>query len=431
MKKNITESLLSRLSSDIDLHITDTKITGFHVRYYARTGRRVFYQHYSVRFSKRIQRNFMLGVYGDISVANARLKAQVCRLDVHDGHDPMQELRDKSIARNRTILRQRFVKDVMEEYLNSHSRHYKKPASHAADKSLAKNNVFPMIGHLKLADLTLAKMQNFYDDIIRRRSPSLANHVFALMSHFWNWCERREYLRLNSNPCRHIQRLKQPKKMFKRLSIDDYRRFLATWESIYNRRIYCKSSMLVIKMLALTGCRCGEIRALKRSEVDLNNRFLRLSDSKTGAKSVPLGQAAIDVLRDALSMHTGKYVFPSPKRQKRPLADLRRPWFHILKESNLEGLRVHDLRHSFATMGVSLGENLLTIKNILGHTQISTTEIYAKSNEALQLKGADAISAAIIGAFTQPLHTAENDEYLIPEIPHISTGQSRCRASVF
>jgi integrase len=128
--------------------------------------------------------------------------------------------------------------------------------------------------------------------------------------------------------------------------------------------------------LLLTGCRLSEIQMLEWRHVDLLAKELRLPDSKTGAKTVHLGDAAVALLEARPRVTGNPYVIVG-KKEKTHLTDLQHPWRRIRKAAGLEDVRIHDLRHTFASGGLLVGEGLAMIGKLLGQTQVQTTARYA------------------------------------------------------
>ena len=131
-----------------------------------------------------------------------------------------------------------------------------------------------------------------------------------------------------------------------------------------------------IRLLILTGCRVREILDLHWDEVDFDRKALRLRDSKTGSKTVFLSSPALQVLAAIEHESTSVYVIPGAKPD-RPLSTLTRPWFRIRRRAGLDDLRLHDLRHSYASVGAGAGLSLPMIGKLLGHHHSATTERYA------------------------------------------------------
>jgi integrase len=156
-----------------------------------------------------------------------------------------------------------------------------------------------------------------------------------------------------------------------------------------------------IRLLLLTGCRLSEIQKLKWEHVDLNASVLRLPDSKTGAKLVAIGKAAIDVFKSIGRVKANPYVIAG-QVEGQHLTDMQRPWRRLRKRAGLDDLRIHDLRHSFASDALQLGEDLPMIGKLLGHTQIQTTARYAHLKTDPIKAAADKVADAIALALARP-----------------------------
>jgi integrase len=161
-----------------------------------------------------------------------------------------------------------------------------------------------------------------------------------------------------------------------------------------------QSAVDAIRLLMLTGCRLGEIMTLKWAYVDIKARELRLPDSKTGAKIVHYGKTAVDVLQGIKKLDDNPYVITGKKQGSR-LTDLQHPWRRIRAKAGLDDVRIHDLRHSYASGALALGEGLPMIGKLLGHTQVQTTARYAHlANDPVKTAGSkvsDMIGTAMLG----------------------------------
>ena len=163
------------------------------------------------------------------------------------------------------------------------------------------------------------------------------------------------------------------------------------------REIISPFAVAAIRLLMLTGCRAGEILALRWSEVDFERGVLNLPDSKTGAKKVLLGAPALEVLADLPRM--GDYVIAGALPNK-PRSDLKRPWERITRHAGLEGVRLHDLRHSFASVGAGAGMGLATVGKLLGHASPATTARYAHLADDPLRRASESISGTIAAAMS-------------------------------
>ena len=137
-----------------------------------------------------------------------------------------------------------------------------------------------------------------------------------------------------------------------------------------------RSGVAAPRLLMLTGCRRNEILTLRWEDVDLEAGELRLRDAKTGARSVALSPAARKVLSALPRKSNNPWVIAGPEAG-RHLSNLNSPWLVIRKRAGLEDVRIHDLRHSFTSRALALGESLTMIGKLLGHRQVQTTARYA------------------------------------------------------
>src|SRR5262249_42027270 len=154
----------------------------------------------------------------------------------------------------------------------------------------------------------------------------------------------------------------------------------------------------IIKLLAFTGARKSEVARLKWSEVDFQHRCLRLKQSKTGPKTIPLGPAPLELLTSLLSVRgNSEWVFPS-RDQAGPFLGLEKVWARVRELTGDPGLRIHDLRHSFASMGLARGNALAVIGALLGHSDVKTTARYAHLCDDPLREAADEISRAMADA---------------------------------
>ena len=166
--------------------------------------------------------------------------------------------------------------------------------------------------------------------------------------------------------------------------------------------------MNCIRLLLLTGCRLSEIQKLKWEYVDFDAGVLRLPDSKTGAKLVAIGQAVIEVLKTIPRIKGNPYVITG-QIEGQHLTDMQRPWRRLRERAGLDDVRIHDLRHSFASDALELGEDLPMIGKLLGHTQVQTTARYAHLKTTPIRAAADKVSNAIAMALTRPPKKTERN----------------------
>ena len=178
-----------------------------------------------------------------------------------------------------------------------------------------------------------------------------------------------------SNPTRHINRFAESKRE-RFLSEDELGRLGAVLARAEREGTESKAAIAAIRLLAVTGCRRGEILSLEWSHVDFENACLRLAQSKTGPKIVYLAPAALEVLQGIERQDRNPYVIVG-REPGTYLANLSKPWGRVRKLAGLDGVRLHDLRHGFAAVGAAGGLSLPVLGKLLGHTQPATTARYA------------------------------------------------------
>lgn len=376
--------------TDRDVFIWDDNMPGFGIRAYP-SGRKVFVVQYRVGGRGGRLRRLALGQYGPITAAQARKMAQQTLADIAVGKDPAGE----KTARKKAPT----VKVLFERYFAEHAAVNKKASTVAKDRQWVDRLILPKLGKTKIVDIRRADIAKLHHDL--RGTPYQANRVLEILKKAFNlaiaWGLRPD----NTNPCRHIQRFKE-KKRERLLAADEFARLGNALDAAEQNQSELPSFIAMVRLLILTACRLGEIQNLEWAHVDLEAGCLRLPDSKTGAKIVPLGQAAIDLLADLPRGPFTKYVCPGLKPDK-PLNGVHRPWYRIREVAELPDLRLHDLRHAWASLAASEGLSLPIIGAVLGHARPETTARYAHLlNEPLR-QAADLVSNKIAAALAAPV----------------------------
>jgi integrase len=316
----------------------------------------------------------------------------------------------KDLAKDRSDERASVtVKELVEKYIAG-----KKMKQSTTDfyKTTLKTQIEPHLGTMKAVALMRVDVQRAHDKMSRKARYS-ANRAMALLSAAYVWGAKRGYVPEGTNPAASIDRNKEEQRS-RYLTEDEMIRLgdaLREAETIgiphksseskhapkeKNRTVYGPHVTGAIRLLMLTGCRLREILNLRWSEYVENLSILKLPDSKTGEKIIVLSAAAQAEL-DSL-YRVGIYVIAGQSaatKDEKPRADLKKPWAAISGRAGIADVHIHDLRHTFASVGAGDGMSLLTIAKLLHHSDISMTQRYAHIDVNPQRAAANAIAGKI------------------------------------
>jgi integrase len=226
--------------------------------------------------------------------------------------------------------------------------------------------ICPVLGHHRIADLTRADVAQLHHQL--RDRPYQANRSLAVLSKMMNLSEEWGLRPDGSNPCRHVKMYREEKRE-RYLTKDELRRLGAALADAERDGTESPFAMVAVGLLILTGARLMEILTLRWEYIDFENEVLRLPDCKTGAKLIHLNEPAINLLR-ALPQMVGNPHVIAGKKDGASLVNLGKPWRRICAKAGLTDVRLHDLRHSFASVAVGSGMSLPMIGKLLGpHSQ--------------------------------------------------------------
>jgi integrase len=258
------------------------------------------------------------------------------------------------------------VEELATRFLVEHAETKRKPATIQEYRRLLDSIILPALGRKRAVEVTRADVVRLHH--ARRATPIQANRTLALLSTMFTFAERVGERPDGSNPCRHVERFpERPRERF--LSPSELARLgeaLAAWRG-------SPYAVAAIKLLIFTGARLGEILGLQWAWIDVERGEARLPDSKTGAKTLQLPPPALEVLAGLPRIEGVPYVLGA----KRGTTFVEEPWRRIRSAAGLDDVRLHDLRHSFASVAAAGGMGLPIIGKMLGHTQAQTTQRYA------------------------------------------------------
>jgi integrase len=335
----------------------DTQLSGFLLEVRA-SGRCTYYQRYRDQFGRMKQAR--IGPTDAMSLEEARAKARQIRSQTVMGLDP-----NGQAHKNREMPT--FSEFVDEQYM-PFVRVYKR--SFEQDEKLIHNRLIPAWGQLRLTEIKREQVQDFQAGMVRSGlKPATVNRYMALVKYIFSLAERWEVI--SKSPARGVSRLEENNHKERYLSPEETSRLLKELS-------FCQSRVVpdLIEFLILTGARKSEAAKARWVEFDLERGLWTIPLSKSGkARHVPLSRAAVRVLKRRQETDSG-YVFPNPLTGL-PLQHLHNTWDRIRTRAGIPDVRIHDLRHNFASLLINSGRSLYEVQKLLGHADISTTQRYA------------------------------------------------------
>ena len=376
----LTKRIVERLKADgKDAIFWDADLAGFGVRVHT-TGRKLYIvQSRGPAGLKRVT----LGRVGTETVDARRREAALVIDRIKRGEDP-RPVPEPTVA------------DLAERCLKNHVEVRCKPGTAKNYRLALQNHILPALGKKALREVGPEDVAALHHKL--RGTPSAANLAVWVLSRMFVLAEAWEMAPPGRNPCRHVRYYREASRE-RFLTPEEFRRLGAALKRLEAGGSMMPSAIAAVRLLMLTGCRSDEILSLKWDDVDRTARVLRLRDAKTGPRMVPLTGQALKVL-DGIERAEGvPWVFRGAKAGSR-LACLSHHWRRIKRETGLHDVRVHDLRHSYASRALALGETLPTIGRLLGHARVGTTAKYAHlvrdAEKAAAARTGDSIGAHIM-----------------------------------
>ncbi len=412
LMKRVVDGLVP---GDRDYVVWDREIAGFGVRV-RKSGTKTYVFKYRHR---NAQRWYSIGKHGTWSTDQARRKAGELNVLVLSGEDPesMKQADRKAMT----------VSELCDLYLEEGIAG-KKAQTVEMDRIRIDTHVRPLIGYLKVPDVTRQDMQNLITVIAtprawldpnvtrgrssddgsatdgetapkkKRRTYSrtiggegVANRTIGMLGGIFSFAVERG-LR-DDNPVIGVKKFKE-KTLNRRLKDDELQRLAAVLQD-HEPTSGANPAVNAIRLLLLLGCRKAEILTLEWADVHLESGFIHLRDSKTGERHVQMNSMAADVLRRIHRVPGNPHVIPGSKEGKH-LVGLQKFWERIRTEADIPDVRVHDLRHTFASIAADMGLSLQAIGKLLGHKKASSTERYAHLADAPLKEATETVSTNIV-----------------------------------
>ncbi len=368
----------------------DSDVSGFHIRV-TPAGSKVYRLKY-ILFGR--QRVMKIGEHGKPwTTENARREAERLRGLVVSGTDPQTLKEERARAEEAKSIKGLTVEGLTKQWIleGPYSNPSKKAASWKTDESALVRHIVPLIGKREVKSLTKQDIEwvqrqisigatardekiGFRSRLIVRGGPGIARRATAAFSACLSWAMDRG--EITTNPCARVKKAPQ-KKLERFLSQEEAVTLFETIDQMQARGALYDAFADLFRLLLLTGARKSEIQYLRWDEIDLNRRMIVLPPerSKTGKKAIALSASAAALI-DARP-RTSAYVLPSERLEDRAIEGVQKAWQRTRREAGLENVRLHDLRHSFASFAAASGASLVLIGKALGHSQTSTTARYA------------------------------------------------------
>lgn len=364
MRGKITKRTVDALmpTGGAEAVLWDSELKGFGVRVQCGGAKSYILQYRAGTGRGAPLRKLTIGRHGSPwTPETARREAKRLLGLVETGVDPAAD----KIARHKAPT----MAELAERFLAEHAETKRKVSTALEYKRLLNKVILPALGRRKAAEVTRADVAKLHH--ANRSTPYQANRLLAVLSKMFNLAERWSLRPDGSNPCRHVEKYGEKKR--ERMLSPAELALLGDALAAYDGSLYAVGA---VKLLVFTGARLGEVLGLRWGWVDFERGEARLPDSKTGAKTLHLPPPALAVLAALPRLDDNPYVIAGAKPGA-ALVNLEKPWRAIRAAAGLDDVRLHDLRHAFASIAASSGMGLPIIGKMLGHSQPATTARYA------------------------------------------------------
>lgn len=366
---------VSKSSSKVNYF--DTIVPGFLVEVRS-TGKSTFYQRYRDKSGRLKQ--VRIGQTDSLSLDEARQKARYIRSQSVMGLDPNAEAEKYKQA---PTFRE-FIEDSYLPHVMMHKR------SWGQDEKMIQNKLMQLWGKIKMPDIARQDIEAFQAAMFNNGSkPGTVNRYMALVKHIFNLAEKWEII--DKSPARNVRRIEDNNHKERYLTTEETEHLLQQLKS-------CKSKVIpdIIEFLILTGARKGEVVGLRWDELNFKQGTWVLPAERNKAKVrkvIPLSGAALQVLARRKENNC-EYVFPNPKTGW-PIKHFHNTWDRIRQRAGIPDVRIHDLRHNFASLLINSGRSLYEVQKLLGHSQISTTQRYAHLTQDTLQEATEMVSSLV------------------------------------
>ena len=408
----ITKRLLDGLEKgEAEYFVWDGSLAGFGVRVQT-TGARSYVVKYRAGSGRGAPtRRLTIGKVGTLTPDEARTLAKKMLGSVAHGADPAaQRAADKRAST---------LAEVAEQFLTEHVEAKRATSSAASYRDLLERLAIPELGKRKAEKVTTAEVQRLHSKL--GHSPYQANRLLRVLSSLFSFAGKAHVVPSGFNPCRGIEyfpeegrerylssqelaqigeAIREAETVGLPYSVDESKpKAKHAPKEASRRTVIGPHAAGALRLLIFTGARLREILHLKWEQIDFERGLLLLPTSKTGKKTIVLNAPALAIL-NALP-RVGAYVIAGTSagtKDEKPRSDLKKPWKAVSKRAGLDGVRIHDLRHTHASVGAGAGLGLPIIGKLLGHTQSATTQRYAHLDNDPLKKASEHIGSRLAAA---------------------------------
>lgn len=368
---------------------------------------------YVIQFRKDgLSRRATIGKHGRLTPDQARSEAKKLLGAIETGENPIEKRREARAVRT--------FREVANDFLEMHVKAKRKGRTVETYQTLLDRHVLPAIGSKRVADIRRADVSTLHGKM--KDTPGAANRAVALIKAIWNWSATKDEIAAADNPAKGIERYREHAKErfltpgeLARLG-DALRQAEAIglpWAADETKpkakHLAAKENRVTkidphaagaIRLLILTGARLREILHLRHADIDASRGIAFLQDSKTGKKPLYLSAAALEVIAGLPKVEGNPFIIVG-RIEGQPRHDLNKPWAAVTRAAGLEGVRIHDLRHSFASFGAGASLGLPIIGKLLGHSQAATTHRYAHLDADPMRRAVETIGSTITAAMNR------------------------------
>ena len=366
--ESLSNRTVAALRVERDTVFWDRDLTGFGVRVYP-SGGKVYIAQARERTGKKLPKRVTVGRHDVLNADEARQRAALILARIRAGEEPLPLPLAARANGGPTVT------DLAARYLEQHVEVRLKPRTRQSVRGALRNHILPALGRIPVAAVERRHVIDLQQSL--SAYPVAANRALKILSHMYRLGEGWGLAPEGSNPCRSIEKF--PERSRERFLTDaEFARLgQALDEAVAGGRA-SPAAVAALRLLMLTGCRRSEVLTLRWTDVDLEAGELRLGDAKTGPRAVQLPPTAVRLLETLPRQTDSPWVFPGRDKDGRYSASgLNHVWQTVRSRAGLDDVRLHDLRHSFASRALALGETLPVIGKLLGHSDIETTARYA------------------------------------------------------